>query len=63
MAARNSGRLGTGVVGHREGAGVSAICVKGYHCKHVEYARPVIRTRLAQAVVRLAWMLNESFLR
>jgi hypothetical protein len=29
--------------------------------KYTETARAVIRTRLAQAGVRLAWLLNETF--
>jgi hypothetical protein len=29
--------------------------------EYVEMARPVVRTRLAQAGIRLAWLLNSAF--
>jgi hypothetical protein len=59
MAARNTSRLGAGITANCEDA-VYRLSTSGeIGASYIDSARAVIRTRLAQAGARLAWILNE----
>ena len=59
MAARDTGPIGTGIPSSRQTASIPATDKERNSAEYIHRARPVIRTRLAQAGPRLGWLLTE----